>query len=62
MAPVMWSCIYLMVSIGHALTWSGQDGRRSQLLPTEKTFSIGFKLGEHSERSSTTIPASLAAA
>jgi len=35
-----------MMVMGHALNWSGDDQRRSQLLPTEKTYSMGLKSGE----------------
>jgi len=35
-----------MVVMGRALNWSGDDQRRSQLLPTEKTSAMGFNSGE----------------
>jgi len=55
----MYSNIELIMSMGHALNWSGMDPRRSQLLPTERTSSIGLKTGEYGGRSSTTTLAAL---
>jgi len=59
MSLEMYSNIELIVSMGQALIWSGLDQRSSQLLPTEKTFSIGLKSGEYGGRSRTITPAAL---
>jgi len=35
-----------MAVMGRMLNWSGEDQRRGQQLPTEKTSSLGLKSGE----------------
>ena len=54
MSLEMYSNIELIVSMGHALIWSGMDERRSQLLPTEKTSSIGLQEQHNHSRGSHT--------
>jgi len=45
--------------MGHALNWSGDEQRRSELLLTEKTSSMGLKSGEEGGMSKKNTPAAL---
>jgi len=47
-----------MVSICHVLNCAGDKHRRSQLLPTEKTSSMGLKSGEYGGKDKGNTPAS----
>ena len=45
-SPIILLSMLSMVDMGQSLNWLGDDHRRSQLLPVEKTSSIGLKSGE----------------
>jgi len=47
-----------MVSIGYMLNCAGDDHRRSQLLPTEKTSSMGLMSGEYGGKGKKETPTS----
>jgi len=45
-SPVMLLSISSMVDMGQSFNWLFDDHRRSQLLPVQKTYSIGLNSGE----------------